>query len=210
MREAKGRDCDPAGHWLRATGSGQAGRDLSDIALVTALARNQVGALAEVYRQHGAAAYGVAGRLCGPVQAEEVTRQVFLSLWRSPGDFDPGGGSLRSFLITAAHQGAVELLRADTSGLARETTTSADELEQQVLAKDASGALGSLLSGLPKAERQAIILAYFGGYNRREVATLLRLPAQTANACIRTGVARLRAILTDERQRPARDSGRPG
>ncbi len=211
MGEAQGPRSGPAGNPLRATGNWRPTDDLGDSGLVMALARGEVGALAEVYHQHGASVYGVAARLCCPAQAEEVNRMVFLSLWRSPADFDPGGGSLRCFLVAEAHHRAVDVLRADTSRLTPEASTSAHDLEQKVLAGQSKTAVRGLLLGLSKTERQAIILAHFGGYTRGQVATLLSLPSQTVNAAILTGMGRIRANMLDGRQRrPERESGPPG
>jgi RNA polymerase sigma-70 factor (ECF subfamily) len=176
--------------------------ELSDAGLVVAVARGRADALAEAYRRHGPAVYGLAGWLCGPGQAEEVTRAVFVSLWHSPGKFGPGTGCLRSLLVAEAHRRAVDLLRADTARRASEAATPADDLEQKILANGANDAIGNLLAGLSRTERQAIILAYFGGYTRRQVASLVRRPAQTVNADIRSGLSRLHANLTADGQRP--------
>ncbi len=204
MRKAKtsaGRHA--AGAPLRETGNGQADSDLSDAGLVTALARGRRDALAVAYSRHGASVYALAARLCGPRRAEEMTQAVFLSLRHSPGNFHPGTGSLRSLLVAEAHRRAVGHLRADAARQAPEATMPADALEQRVLDKvpGANEAIGNLLSGLSKAERQAITLAYFGGYSRRQVAAALELPAETVNAHIRAGMGRLRAHVTGEGRR---------
>jgi RNA polymerase sigma-70 factor (ECF subfamily) len=168
---------------------GRAMAELSDAGLVVAVARGRADALAEAYRRHGPAVYGLAGWLCGPGQAEEVTRAVFVSLWHSPGKFGPGTGCFRSLLVAEAHRRAVALLRADTARRASEAAMPADDLEQEILANGANDAIGNLLAGLSRTERQAIILAYFGGYTRRQEASLLRRPAQTVNADIRSGLS---------------------
>ena len=78
---------------------------LSDAGLVLAVARYRHGALAEAYRRHAGAVFGLAKRLLGDVaQSEEVVQEVFLRLWNSPDKFDPDRGSLRSFLLAAARR----------------------------------------------------------------------------------------------------------
>lgn len=172
--------------------------DLSDAGLVRALAQGHADALAEAYARHGAFVHGLAGRLCGPRQAEDLTGAVFLSLWQSPGNFHPGTDSLRALLQAETHRRAVDLLRADTGRIAWEAGMPADILEQMLLARSTNGTVRGLLSGLSRAERQVITLAYFGGYTRRQIAALLRLPEQTVNASLRTAMAHLHATLTHE------------
>jgi RNA polymerase sigma-70 factor (ECF subfamily) len=205
MREMMGpqpgrRGSDPLG----GNGDGQANGDLGDISLVRALARGDAGALTQAYRRHGACVHGLAARLCGPRQAEDLTRAVFLSLWHSAGNFHPGGGSLRARLLAETHRQAVGLLQADTDRRAWEAGLPADVVEQITLARGPSQAVQRLLAGLSKAERQVITLAYFGGYSRRQVATVLHLPPREVNAYLLTGMTRLRAALTDQsRSHPA-------
>ena len=74
--------------------------EVSDAQLVTAVARYSEVALAEVYRRHGGAVYGLARRVLNSTsEAEDVTQEVFLRLWNQPDRFDPGRGTLRSFLL---------------------------------------------------------------------------------------------------------------
>jgi RNA polymerase sigma factor (sigma-70 family) len=172
--------------------------DLSDAGLVRALAQGHQDALAVAYARHGPFVHGLAGRLCEPRQAEDVTRAVFVSLWHSPANFHPATDSLRDLLLADTHRRAVDLLRADAGRIAWEAGMPADLLEQMVLARSTNGTIRRLLAELPKAERQIITLAYFGGYTRRQVAALLHMPEQTANACLRTGMAHLHAAMTHQ------------
>lgn len=175
-------------------GSGQAGGDLSDARLVMAVAGGYVNALAVAYARYGASVNGMAGQLCGPRQAGEVTQAVFLSLWCSPGNFRLSAtGSLRALLLAETHRRAVDLLRADTARIAWEARMPPEILELVILARTANGAVRQLLAGLSRTERQAVTLTYFGGYTRQQAAALLRLPEQAVNASLRTAMARLHA-----------------
>ena len=93
----------------------------SDAQLVVAIGRFHHAALAEAYRRHAAAVFGLALRVTGDrAFAEEVVQEVFLRLWNTPERFDPARGSLRSFLLSNTHGRSVDLVRSEKSRRARE------------------------------------------------------------------------------------------
>src|ERR1700728_4506760 len=87
--------------------------EASDAQLVTSIGRYSEVALAEVYRRHGGAVFGLARRVLNNAsEAEDVTQEVFLRLWNEPDRFDPLRGSLRSFLLAQSHARAVDAIRS--------------------------------------------------------------------------------------------------
>ena len=188
----------PNKRWMENIG------DVSDIQLVTAVARYSEVALAEAYRRHGGAVFGLARRvLKSASEAEDVTQEVFLRLWNQPDKFDPTRGSLRSFLLAQSHARAVDAIRSLESRRQREMnnahrTASAEydmahEVWDLALADKISGALGKL----PEDERRAIELAYFDGRTYVEVAELLDQPEGTIKSRIRNGMRRMRVALVE-------------
>jgi RNA polymerase sigma-70 factor (ECF subfamily) len=177
---------------------------VSDAALVVAIGRWREDALAEAYRRHAGAVYGLARRvLSDPSIAEEVVQEVFLRLWNTPEKFDPERGSLRSFLLAQSHGRAVDLLRSDTSRRqreerdARQTAEDGYDIEHEVWDLALADQVKEAMSALPDDERKAIELAYFGGQTYREVAVALGAPEGTVKSRIRTGLRRMRSGLTD-------------
>ncbi|HVT42306.1 MAG TPA: sigma-70 family RNA polymerase sigma factor [Acidimicrobiales bacterium] len=178
--------------------------EVSDAQLVTSIARYSEVALAEAYRRHGGAVYGLAKRvLQNPTEAEDVTQEVFLRLWNQPDRFDAARGSLRSFLLAQAHGRAVDAVRASSSRQAREardamrTAQGPYDLEHEAWDLAVADQVASAMGSLPDDERRAIELAYFDGHTYREVATLLDQPEGTVKSRIRNGMRRMRAVLTD-------------
>jgi RNA polymerase sigma-70 factor (ECF subfamily) len=176
--------------------------ELSDAGLVVAISRYRQEALAEAYRRHAGAVYGLARRLLADdATAEEVVQEVYLRLWNRPEAFDPGRGSLRSFLLAQCHGRSVDLLRSDQARRRREerdlrrTAEAGYDLEHEVWDLTVADTMRDALATLPDVERRAIELAYYGGHSYREVAALLDQPEGTVKSRIRSGLRRLRGEL---------------
>ncbi|HWF17320.1 MAG TPA: sigma-70 family RNA polymerase sigma factor [Acidimicrobiales bacterium] len=178
--------------------------EASDAQLVTAIARYSEAALAEVYRRHGGAVFGLAKRvLSNATEAEDVTQEIFLRLWNQPDRFDASRGSLRSYLLAQSHARSVDSVRSLSSRRRREnsdvdrTATAAYDLQHEVWDLSLADQVASAMNELPKEERQVIELAYFEGYTYVEVAQLLRQPEGTVKSRIRNGMRRMRAALVE-------------
>lgn len=179
-------------------------RESSDGSLVLAISRYHQDALAEAYRRHAGAVFGLARRLLrDEALAEEIVQEVFLRLWNDPDKFDPGRGALRSYLLAQCHGRSVDLLRSETSRRRREendlrrTAESGYDLEREVWDLALAENVREAIEALPEGERNAIRLAYLGGHTYREVAIMLDAPEGTAKSRIRSGLKRLRSMLAD-------------
>jgi RNA polymerase sigma-70 factor (ECF subfamily) len=181
----------------------------SDAALVFGVARGAgEAALGELYRRHAGAVFGLARRVTNDRQAaEEVTQTVFVALWSRPERFDAGRGSVRSWLLAQAHGRAVDLVRAETARRRRQERDAelsagvvppSAEVEAAVHAAALADEVRRAVDGLPDGERDAILLAYFGGHSYRETAQLLDQPEGTVKSRIRSALQKLRHTLAAE------------
>lgn len=173
----------------------------SDVQLIERLLVRDQSALREVIRDYGGVVHGMARRvLAEPSLAEEVAQDTFLALWRRPGAFDPARGSLQSFLLGIVRNKAIDLVRKEESlrrtrdALAAEMQVkpdsydSGDQVEERQQVRDA-------LEKLSEVQREAIVLAYFGGRTYREVADELGIPEGTAKTRLRDGLVKLKQSL---------------
>lgn len=135
-------------------------------------------------------------------QAEEVTQEVFLEVWRSAPRFDERRGSAISWLLTIAHRRAVDRVRSAEASSARDTTyhQGAAEPAHDATAEAAHASFEArrvrqALATLTEIQREALELVYFGGYTHTEVAAMLDLPVGTAKTRIRDGLIRLRDTI---------------
>jgi RNA polymerase sigma-70 factor (ECF subfamily) len=166
---------------------------LSDGGLVVAITRGSQAALREVYGRHGAAVFATARRLCGGVRAEEVVKDIFVALWHRPDRYDPVRATLRGFLTMQARRRAIDQLSGDGPRIehAPAPSTGLDGPGHE------GDGLDHALAQLPATQREAIVLAFFGGQSYAEVAALLDQPEGTVRYRIRTGLTRLRLLLAD-------------
>jgi RNA polymerase sigma-70 factor (ECF subfamily) len=135
-------------------------------------------------------------------QAEEVTQDVYLDVWRTSARFDPGRGRAMSWLMTIGHRKAVDRVRSaeasgrrDTAYEARDQATPFDQTVEEAHRNLDAQRVHKALDSLTETQRDALELAYFGGHTHREVAAMLGLPVGTAKTRIRDGLIRLRDTL---------------
>jgi RNA polymerase sigma-70 factor (ECF subfamily) len=178
------------------------GRDDLD-SVVQRVGRGDEGAFAVLYDALSAQVFGLARRVVrDPAQAEEVTQEVFLELWRVASRFDPSRGSVRSWVLTITHRRSVDRVRSAQASADRTQRMAAsavvrpfDEVVEQVESRSEAQAVRSCLSTLTELQRQAIQLAYYGGHTYAEVAGLLSVPLGTVKTRLRDGLIRLRNCL---------------
>lgn len=135
-------------------------------------------------------------------QGEEVLQEVFLEIWRSASRFAPNKGQGRSWVLTIAHRRAVDRVRASQASSDRDARVGLRDLDvahdgvvEQVELKMEAERVTAALRSLPEAQREALTLAYYGGYSQSEIAALVGAPLGTIKTRIRDGLSRLRAEM---------------
>ncbi len=175
--------------------------DLAD--LLKACGRGDQTAFARLYDATSSRVVGLAVRVVrDPAQAEEVAQEALLEIWRTSSRFDPAKGSPLGWMLTIVHRKAVDRVRSAEASTRRDTTYHQrnQPVEHDSTAEAATATLEArrvrqALSGLTPVQREALELAYFGGYTHTEVATMLELPVGTAKTRIRDGLIRLRDTM---------------
>ncbi|MDQ3067736.1 MAG: sigma-70 family RNA polymerase sigma factor [Actinomycetota bacterium] len=181
---------------------------LSDEALVALVARSEESALAELYDRIGAAAYGLAYRVIrDETLAEDAVQEAFLGLWRGAGSFIPERAKASTWILTLVHRRAVDLVRREQRRRT-ETLDNAPEPEEGSAEEAAWMRLDrervqGALAQLPDQQREAIELAYYGGYTQSELAERLGQPLGTIKSRMFTGLSRLRELLDEGVERNA-------
>jgi RNA polymerase sigma-70 factor (ECF subfamily) len=188
-----------------ATRTGADMADPSDADLVSSVARGDHDALATLYDRYGGAVWSVARRVCNDrTLAEDVTQIVFVDLWRRPQRFDPARGGLRPWLVAQAHARAVDNVRSEAARHRRHEHEShlapppSPDVEATAHVAHLSQEVRRAIGRLAAEEREAIVLAYFGGHSYRETAALLGAPEGTIKSRIRRGLTGLRHVLEAE------------
>ncbi|GAA4480006.1 ECF RNA polymerase sigma factor SigK [Microbacterium panaciterrae] len=176
------------------------GDDLAS-GLLERIAGGDQRAFAELYDMLSSRVFGLVLRvLVNRAQSEEVLQEVFLEIWQTASRFDSDRGRGRTWILTIAHRRAVDRVRASQSSADRDARVGARDLdvahdsvaEQAELSIEADRVVDAL-SALPNAQREALVLAYYGGYSQSEIATLTGSPLGTVKTRMRDGLTRLRA-----------------
>jgi RNA polymerase sigma-70 factor, ECF subfamily len=187
-------------HGRPGTGTGQAGQASLERVLAE-VARGDEAAFAALYDRAAPAVLGTVRRvLRDPAQSEEVMQEVLLEVWRSAARFDPATGSASAWIAMMAHRRAVDRVRSEQKASERElrAATSAISYDEVVDAVETSlehERVRRCLAGLTDLQREAVTLAYYGGYSYREVAALLGVAVGTVKTRMRDGLIRLRDCL---------------
>jgi RNA polymerase sigma-70 factor (ECF subfamily) len=170
-------------------------------ALLLSTAHGDERAFERLYDAVAPRVFGLIRRIVrDPAQAEEVTQEVLVEVWRSATRFDPDRGSATSWIFTIAHRRAVDRVRSEQAGTDRMRRVATAETPYDDVVEEATAHLEQqqvrrCLKGLTEMQREAITMAYYGGYTYREVADMLKVGLPAIKTRMRDGLIRLRDCL---------------
>jgi RNA polymerase sigma factor (sigma-70 family) len=179
---------------------------LSDEALVALVARGDEDALGELYDRVSRIAYGLAMRVLRDDRlAEDAVQEGFLAVWRNAAAFRAERAKASTWILTLVHRRAVDLVRREerrrAEPLSEETATGgegvADATDEAAWLRFERERVQSALRQLPDVQREALELAYYGGFSQSELAERLGVPLGTIKSRMFAGLARLRELLDE-------------
>jgi len=177
-----------------------------DAAIMRRIQAGDRTAVDELYDRFRRPAFALARRILGDDNlAEDVLQEVFLSVWRDPDAFDRGRGSVASWLLAVVHHKAVDAVRREESQRRRQAMVEDDmtldaptatrDVEEEAWSRVVAEKVRRALGVLSPPQREALTLAYYGGYTQREVAALTGAPLGTVKTRMLSGMRRLKQEL---------------
>jgi RNA polymerase sigma-70 factor, ECF subfamily len=176
----------------------------NDAALMGNVMDGDETALATLYDRYSSILFGMLMRILRDSQmAEEVLQELFLQLWRKPGQFEAKRGSLPALLTVDGRDRAISKLRgrprremlAYTDGFFANALISSHEIESEDSRMQLLDTIKLAMARLPEEQRQAMELAYFEGMTQTEIAARTGSPLGTVKTRVRTGMQSLKQLL---------------
>lgn len=177
-----------------------------DVALLKAVSASDEAALGQIYDRYRLILFGVLMRILNNrAEAEDVLQEVFLQVWRRAADFDETRGKPFTWLVTLARSRGIDRLRSLASrervamAGANEASEEVSDAATDAIRSEQRGVVNSALSQLPEEQKRPLMLAYFDGLTQSEIAAQLGAPLGTVKTRMRSGMMKLRELLSAER-----------
>ena len=174
----------------------------ADTQLHAAILDGDEAALGELVDRYGGIAFSIAMQILGDAgRAEDCVQEALVNLWRKRSSFDPEQGTLRSWLLTAVRNRAIDLARARRNREGRELELDARLLdvtpgpESEAASDFDREVVRAALRHLPDDQRRTLELAYFGGLTQVEIAGRMQVPLGTVKGRMRLGLEKLESYL---------------
>lgn len=179
---------------------------LSDRELISLLQEGKAEAIEALYNRYARLVYSIAFKILqNHSDAEELTQNIFMSLWEKR-NYDPKRGSLKSFLGLLTRSRSIDLIRKRNTAqkliekwqkhIAQNSyiNLSLEELENDEKRKKILKAL----TLLPLEEKEVLMLNFFEGLSRNQIAKKLNLSRNTVKNRVRSAFVKLKRILFEE------------
>ena len=171
--------------------------------LLELISRGDQEAFSELYDRTAPRVLGLVKRvLVDHAQSEEVAQEVFLEIWKTASKFESHRGSAMSWILTMSHRRAVDRVRSSQAGHDRDERIGLrdiepeyDQVSESVEIRIEHERVKRAMAQLTELQREAISLAYYGGYSHSEIAGILSIPVGTVKTRLRDGMIRLRDEL---------------
>jgi len=188
--------------------------ELSDTALLARISQSDRFALEALYDRYGRRVFALAARVLNdPEASEEVTQDVFLSVWRRVDSYRPGRGKFTTWLLSIAHNRTIDELRRRRRDLNRDSSDVDDHLNiqedaplpaDQIVAESEYAMLRRAMADLPREQRRVVEMSYFSGLTQAEISEQTGQPLGTVKTRMRLALKKLRESLRDRLAAPER------
>ncbi len=179
---------------------------MSDLELLACIGRSDTDALAALYDRYGRRVFALAVRILNdPVTSEEVTQDVFVSIWRRSGSYSSDKGKFTTWLFSIAHNRTIDELRRRRRDLNRGNDDVEDHLDvvttdispdDSAVAQSEYALVREAMKALPPEQRAVVELSYFRGLTQAEIAEKLGQPLGTVKTRMRLALKKLRDALS--------------
>src|SRR5438552_6550162 len=184
------------------------GKELSDEALIQAIAGGAVWAMEPLYQRYSRILYSLVYRVVADHQvAEDLLQEAFLAVWRRATSYSPQSGAVRSWLVSIVHHRTIDYLRTvRRRSTMKQATWEEVELDERTAFPDVwdeawrsvqSAQVRAALKNIPTEQRMVIELAYFSGWTHSEIAEGCQIPLGTVKARMRLGLTRLKRVVEE-------------
>ena len=179
----------------------------ADVELLSAVAGGDEQALAQLYDRYRLILFGLLFRILNSrEEAEDVLQEVFLQVWRRASDFDEQRGKPFTWLVTLARNRGIDRLRSlgardrVAQAVTREAAEEVSDAANDTLRSEQRELVTSALAQLPEEQKGPLMLAYFDGLTQSEIAVRLGAPLGTVKTRMRTGMTKLRELLSGQNE----------
>ena len=188
--------------------------DMSDEILLAKIAESDRQALEALYDRYGRRVFALAARMLNdPQSSEEVTQDVFMSVWRRVTSYKPGRGKFTTWLFSIAHNRTIDELRKRMRDRNRDNQNIDDHIDikeesalpaDQIVAQSEFDMVKHAMKALPEEQRRVVELSYFGGFTQVEISEMTGQPLGTVKTRMRLALKKLRASLANRMTSPER------
>ncbi len=183
-------------------------QEKTDLDLLEMISGGNRDALAHLYDRYGRRIFALAARILNdPVSSEEVTQDVFLSVWRRGSSYSAAKGKFTTWLFSIAHNRTIDELRKRRRDRNRQNDDIDDHLHiesseisplENAVAQSEYAKVRDAMADLPPEQRQVVELSYFKGLTQAEIAAKTGQPLGTVKTRMRLALKKLRNALRSE------------